>query len=720
MNTTATLKQELLAAMTQVMATMLDQRLSALQTVAPAVSTQYTTPDVSYARSHSTLSRSSSGGSTLSRSSSGGSTLSRSSSGGSTMSERSAISLRRNITDLLSDEDDEEPQRHNKSALDRKRRRDIFGESDPSDSTDDKSQCKINADESTKKKKRRRKTKQDPQLDAVVKIITTPVLQHIDAKFLAPQTSRMFYRMPKKKANADGTHELKQFPDMDTDVFKQEVHPVIREIIGAKGMTDRSTVNLYLAAALKIVAKRRANHTQHWRLYNTHKPLKYGTGVDYRDQSNAQFKSRRKLETSCPPPPPPKSPNKLPASISNTQTAAASININTQAAAHPTCDNNPATATCITCNKQFLFNDSLDWTKEKRPMRCDDCFNSHVQEKYIPMVHENRPSGQQVRENACRERDENGHKKRTKPTSCKHCGSTTHVSRASKKCPHFKPRKSKGKKSAKSKKNVRQPPVLSVAPAQAAVQEPAAPTAEVRPPSTPPVSTLHENTTACVDCGKNVTYKSCFPQEHGANIKKKVRCGDCWDKAPASTPADNLITATDNGATPDTPVDTIPSPADGAPPSTPAAAPPVTNTTPTIPTFSPQVGDNVFARWKKNMWYLAHVTHHVGDKYTVYYVEDSKVKSNLTSVDLRPAPLTSFGLGCMTRSMLVRQNVEWWFDGAEDLAQGHWIVRSIGPQNTFVCVRRTGGSTSSQNVEKFDIGYVMKTIRDARERVRQR
>ena len=74
----------------------------------------------------------------------------------------------------------------------------------------------------------------------------------------------MFYRMPKKKANVDGKYELKLNPDMDTDVFKKRVHPIIREILGQEDMNDRNKVNLYLVAALQVVRKRRANHTQSW------------------------------------------------------------------------------------------------------------------------------------------------------------------------------------------------------------------------------------------------------------------------------------------------------------------------------------------------------------------------------------------------------------------------------------------------------------------------
>ena len=515
--------------------------------------------------------------------------------------------------------------------------------------------------------------------------IIRPVLEFFDKRWLSPLNSPLFKHQYKKLPNPDGTFSLKKNEELVLKLWAKLIRICLRKIMGSAFINDPALVARLRQAARKIVCKRRSNHKFSWKQFGRHKELIYGDG-------NGPLSCLRSHR-----------PTKLPRKLHRKKfTSKRKLNMTTAASNYDPC-----------CPVDVA---PPDMDADLPPD--NDCCSDDT------MVYD-----------------------------------------------------------------------------------------EERPPATsnsaPPVSTLHDNKTQCIDCGKKVTYKSCFPQDHddwAPNIKKKVRCGDCWDKyvqdqvmpemderikkqaskvtnkkdndddgkvdeapakkrtrkkrtqckcgskthlttasldcplnkrnlrkkstddaegtiptdeAPPVTPVDNVITPTADGATPDTPVDTTPSPPDGAPPSTPVAAAPVINTTPTIPTFSPQVGDNVYARWKRNMWYLAHVTHHVGDKYTVYYVEDSKVK-NLTLVDLRPAPLTASGLGSMTRSMLVHQNVEWWFDGADDLDEGHWIVRSIGPKNTFVCVRRTGGSASSQNVEKFDIGYVMRTIRDARERVRQR
>ena len=54
-------------------------------------------------------------------------------------------------------------------------------------------------------------------------------------------------------------------------------------------------------------------------------------------------------------------------------------------------------------------------------------------------------------------------------------------------------------------------------------------------------------------------------------------------------------------------------------------------------------------------------------------------------------------------------NMEFFFDGAPDLASGRWKVRRI-VDNEFVCTRLTGGGVNPKNLENFDIGYVMSEV----------
>jgi len=52
-------------------------------------------------------------------------------------------------------------------------------------------------------------------------------------------------------------------------------------------------------------------------------------------------------------------------------------------------------------------------------------------------------------------------------------------------------------------------------------------------------------------------------------------------------------------------------------------------------------------------------------------------------------------------------NKDFFFDGADDLAEGMWRVRQvIDDKNLYRCTRLTGAGR--QNVENFDIGYVIK------------
>ena len=68
------------------------------------------------------------------------------------------------------------------------------------------------------------------------------------------------------------------------------------------------------------------------------------------------------------------------------------------------------------------------------------------------------------------------------------------------------------------------------------------------------------------------------------------------------------------------------------------------------------------------------------------------------------------------RNEYVNTNKIWYCEGDDDLPAGRWKVRSIGPDNNYVCVRLTGGGL--QNVESFDIGYVMRQVREENENTR--
>ena len=131
-------------------------------------------------------------------------------------------------------------------------------------------------------------------------------------------------------------------------------------------------------------------------------------------------------------------------------------------------------------------------------------------------------------------------------------------------------------------------------------------------------------------------------------------------------------------------------------PTPPPAAPP-TPSPPPPPQF--RVGDNVNAKYKRGEWLLAHVTAYDEGKYTVYFLHDGKEK-RLDPSEVRVSK-SSYPL---RTSMLGK---DFFFGGAPDLPEGLWRVRQIlHDSNMYKCTRLTGAGL--QNVEEFDIGYVIK------------
>ena len=175
--------------------------------------------------------------------------------------------------------------------------------------------------------------------------------------------------------------------------------------------------------------------------------------------------------------------------------------------------------------------------------------------------------------------------------------------------------------------------------------------------------------------------------------------------AATATPAPPAATVT-----PAPPAATV-TPAPPAVTVTPAPPPAtVTSTSPTAtaapvqppaPVASFSVGDNVFAKVKKQT-YLGQVVGVNGDKYRVYFVDNGEVEV-IDIADLRPERFPT----PKRREFL---NLEFYVEGEQDLPAGRWKVRRI-VDNAYVCTRLTGGTASSKNVEEFDIGYVMREIK---------
>ena len=125
-----------------------------------------------------------------------------------------------------------------------------------------------------------------------------------------------------------------------------------------------------------------------------------------------------------------------------------------------------------------------------------------------------------------------------------------------------------------------------------------------------------------------------------------------------------------------------------------------------------QLGVNVHAEWKRGQWFLGQVTGFDNGRYTVYFLF-GKSKSNLRPAQVRASDSTY----PERRDMW---NKDFFFDGAPDLPKGVWRVGQIlEDKNRYKCTRITGGGGGDQNVECFDIGYVIKQYVKGRDQRRE-
>ena len=141
--------------------------------------------------------------------------------------------------------------------------------------------------------KRRRRRNKNPYS----RWVRGPILKVMDKEFLSKPESILFKHQLKKQRNPDGTRSYKKYKEINFPVFKRMVRPILRRLMaklvvsGEVGESnDHGQVyrKLYMAA-LQIVKKRRANHTQSWRVEKKPLPLVY---------SNTSPPSRSRIEES--------------------------------------------------------------------------------------------------------------------------------------------------------------------------------------------------------------------------------------------------------------------------------------------------------------------------------------------------------------------------------------------------------------------------------------
>ena len=494
--------------------------------------------------------------------------------------------------------------------------------------------------------------------------VRKPVLGRLDAKFLAPKTTPLFKRFFCKQASSDGTRKKKKNKDMDEELFKHLVRPVLRRLLGHNSWRGSNLVNRYYNAAKFVCKKRRANHVQSWRLSGKHKELIYGGSLPTPASGisdgghvklEPQDKPQRKRKLHLKP-----EPAMMVADFDSGCEAGSDNdeNGNDTDTTRDYAPKHPRKTSCIDCGKRFEFNDDTeqdhaDWAPgaASRHVRCPPCSDKFVANEVLPEHH-----GKLVNKRKPKDPDaapparKKSKKTRTRRTQCK-CGSKTHLTARHRECPLNK----------NKKKNPR--------PASA----PATPTPTPTPTPTQPVQEPTTTTTT-----PTPTQPVQEPTTTTSTPTQPVQ-------EPTTTPEyeEEREDSDDNTA--------------------PAYRPPAY-----------RLGDNVCAKWGPRKWFLSHICAiGVGaNTYGVYCPVTGDKKQvpaeHVRALDGHTAQNNP------TRADFVRDNVEFVYEGDKEIPEGtRWRVRRVLHEaNQFVCVL-VSQETGFANVDNFDIACVMRAVRDA-------
>ena len=638
-------------------------------------------------------------------------------------------------------------------------------------------------------KKKRKRT--PSQLSKDKNRIRRAVLRTLDAKYLAPLNSPLFRRQFKVQPNPDGTHSLKKNPDIVVKLLKRVIKPVLRQIIGNVEMGQQQVLLRFYNAALQIVKKRRANHVQQWRqkarsmrlIYDRTGRFIYGNRVlnpatDDNDEQESQCSSPPPSPTAAPaqqrkrkrkrkrkrvldfwtdsdfqsdgdevpttPPPADEVPTNPPPAdeVPTNPPPADEVRTNPPPADEvptipppvdkpkPPCDFVQVASKCTDCGKAFNYNSALPFSLSKKK-QCPVCFDKHVKTKYVGLIHECRESGREQREEALADRDDKGKRKRRVRTSCKHCGSTTHVTIRSKKCPYNKnnpasmgeehhaaqiaaTRKAvKDQRRRKSSSTADDAIVIDGATVDDAVNDnTTGAVGETEDEKTVAVGETEDEVdetptrkrrvlTSCKHCGSTthvtIRSKKCpYNKNNPALISAPiVTVDDAVDDDTTETEDEKTVAV---GETEDE-VDETEDEVDET------------------PTF--RMGSNVLAKWGRS-WYLSHVCGVEGQGkfavYDVYCPVAKRVQCNLSSDKVRV--FDSPNVPC--RTDLVRTNATFFYEGDKDISPSTWKVRSVqNEKNEFVCVRISPADATGPNIDNFAVGFVFQQVRDESEERRE-
>ena len=278
-------------------------------------------------------------------------------------------------------------------------------------------------------RKKRKGRRSDPEKNKIIDMITRPIMDKLDRKYLAPPESALFQYEYKKSRNPDGTRSFRKHKTMVMSVFKTLVRPILRPILGRLDVPNVPEMYAkFYRAAIKIVTKRRANHVQCWRLNGVAGKLVYGNSDNEGEsQPPAEHESQPPAEHESQPPA--EHESQPPAKVS------------------------PENFQCVDCKKYFPRKTSFFppnqsvWAPDANTrLRCKECYKKYIGTKVAPLVIEGAETRKLEKALMAPEKKKKTKaktvkckKKKTKPKTvkCKWCGSNTHKTKRSKKCPFF-------------------------------------------------------------------------------------------------------------------------------------------------------------------------------------------------------------------------------------------------------------------------------------------
>ena len=517
-------------------------------------------------------------------------------------------------------------------------------------------------------RKKRKRRRQDPIKRADAIVVTRPVMEKFDPLLSKKNSPTLFRRRFKRQPNPDGSRSLKKYPEIVMPTFKQLVRPVLRQILSSSRHSEADTASLYrryFNAALRIVKKRRANHVQSWRLNNRPLPLVYTiTAASQRPQHVEESQQPQHAEESQQPQHAEES--QQPQHVEESQqphveeSQQSSVEESQQSQHVEESQQSQHVEESQQRHVEDWQNADEDSTSTDPDMDPDPTFVCNRCDERFPLT-----------ELYPKDKWRGGSGRRV--TACRKCWE---IHLRTQVLPHIQNEAEREKQLDRLK------------------QGPQKRKSTAEPTATAVSKKKSRTTNKCKWCGatdhKTKRSKKC---PYSKNYKPSqpsesptAQPSESTTAQPSGKPADfDVSEETDKKSEEDVREACKKMVMDGA------------KSRRTRPIF--EVGSNVIAKWKRKEWFLAHVTDNQNGKYDVYFPGDGKRKSGLPPSDVREVNASSKVY--MRRDMLGRS---FYFEGEEDLRPGTWVVRRmINKRNVYVCVRTTGGTSSSKNCEEFDI-----------------